>query len=293
MPSLRASEWVLVVFFFYTSVLALLLPLRPPIPAVTVAVNLTVLAACLLLAWAHSLRRRRFLGIIRDGFPFLLLLLAYREMGWFARPERRHDLERLWVAWDRAALAGGLRAAVESLGPLLPAVLEFAYLLVYTLGIFSMAMLYVYGRRERADAFLFPFTLGVLLCYAQFPFWPSEPPRTVFPGADLPAYTSVFRRINLWMLAGQGIHTSVFPSAHVAGAFSCAFGMLRALPEHPWAGRLLLAMAVLIATATVYGRYHYLADAAAGFAMALLALGIGTIRSPAAASTRPREKTIG
>jgi len=31
---------------------------------------------------------------------------------------------------------------------------------------------------------------------------------------------------------------------------------------------------VLIAAATVYGRYHYLADAAAGLAMALLAAGI-------------------
>jgi membrane-associated phospholipid phosphatase len=63
----------------------------------------------------------------------------------------------------------------------------------------------------------------------------------------------------------------VFPSAHVAGAFSAALGMRRALPEHPWVWRLLLGMAALIATATVYGRYHYLADATAGLLMALVA----------------------
>jgi membrane-associated phospholipid phosphatase len=73
------------------------------------------------------------------------------------------------------------------------------------------------------------------------------------------------------MLGGYGIHTSVFPSAHVAGAFSAAFGMRRALPEHLWVWRFLLVMAVLIATATVYGRYHYLADAGAGLAMACVA----------------------
>ena len=73
------------------------------------------------------------------------------------------------------------------------------------------------------------------------------------------------------MLSNYGIHTSVFPSAHVAGAFATAFGAWRTLPEHKWVSRFLLMMAILIATATVYGRYHYLADAAAGIAMAVLA----------------------
>ena len=163
---------------------------------------------------------------------------------------------------------------IELLGPLVPSVLEIAYSLVYALGPFSVAILYLYRRRERVDQFLFLFALGVLLCYAQFPFWPSEPPRTVFPGEDFPSYDTVFRRFNWWMLGGYGIHTSVFPSAHVAGAFSAALGMWFSLPEHRWVGRLLLVMAVLIATATVYGRYHYLADAAAGLAVAVLALAI-------------------
>jgi hypothetical protein len=66
--------------------------------------------------------------------------------------------------------------------------LEIAYLLVYALGPFSVAMPYVYGRRDRVDRFLFLFLTGTLLCYAQFPFWPSEPPRVVFPTEDLPAY---------------------------------------------------------------------------------------------------------
>jgi membrane-associated phospholipid phosphatase len=33
-------------------------------------------------------------------------------------------------------------------------------------------------------------------------------------------------------------------------------------------------MAVMIATATVYGRYHYLADAVAGLAIAVAAIGV-------------------
>jgi membrane-associated phospholipid phosphatase len=74
------------------------------------------------------------------------------------------------------------------------------------------------------------------------------------------------------MLKGYGIHTSVFPSAHVAGAFSAAFGLRRALPDKPWVFRVSLWIAASIATATVYGRYHYLADAMAGFGMSLVAV---------------------
>jgi membrane-associated phospholipid phosphatase len=168
-------------------------------------------------------------------------------------------------------LRGGARAVIESIGPVIPSILEIAYALVYALAPFGIAMLYAYRRREMVDEFVFVFAVGVLLCYAQFPFWPSEPPRVVFLGQDLPSYETIFRRFNLWMLGNYGIHTSVFPSAHVAGAFAAAFGAMRALPERRWVSRSLLVVASLIGIATVYGRYHYVTDALAGLLVALLA----------------------
>lgn len=285
---MRRSEWLLAGYFIYTGALAGILPLRPRVAAVTIALNLTILAGYALLVHADSLRRREFLSMVRDWFPFPLLLLAYREMGWFAPPHHDYRLERIWVEWDRMLLRDwGLYRAIESLGPILPSGLEISYTLVYTLAPFSVAMLYAYRRRERVDRFLFVFALGTLLAYAQFPYWPSEPPRTVFPGEDFPSALTVFRRFNWWMLGGYGIHTSVFPSAHVSGAFSAAFGMMRVLPENPWVGRFLLVMAILIATATVYGRYHYAVDALAGFAMSLAALAITAWLERASSAPRP------
>jgi len=273
----RRSECVIIAFLVYAAIAAAMLPVRPPIRPLTISLNAAILACYTLLIYADRLRKRELLSVVRDWFPLLLVLLAYREMGWFALPMHDHPLEMRWVEWDRLFLRGGARRAIEALGPLLPAALEVAYSLVYTLGPFGVAMLYVYRRRSRVDLFLFPFLLGVLLCYAQFPYWPSEPPRTVFPGEDFPSYDTAFRRFNWWMLGGYGIHTSVFPSAHVAGAFSAVFGMWSALPERKWVARFLLMMAILIGTATVYGRYHYLADAAAGFCMAVLAFGISRL----------------
>jgi membrane-associated phospholipid phosphatase len=287
----RRSEWLLIAYFAYAGALAQFLPARPPVPVITLALNLAIIAGFALVAYADSLRRGRFLSILRDWYPAPLMLLAYREMGWFAPAHHSYELENVWVAWDKVLLnTWGLKPAIEWLGPVLPSVLEISYSLVYTIPSFALAMLYVYHRRSQVDRFLVIFLLGILTAYALFPCFPSEPPRTVFPGEDFPSVDTVFRRFNWWLLGGYGIHTSVFPSAHVAGAFSAAFAMLRLLGERKWVGRLLLALAALIATATVYGRYHYAADAAAGLGISLLACGLGVIFEPPESRPEPSRR---
>ena len=271
-PRVRRSEWVILVFLVYASIASEVIPIAAAGRARTLLLNFAILAGYALLIRADTVRSRLATSVCRDWLSLALILLAYREMGWFALPHLSHPLELRWVAWDRVVLRGGLKAAIEALGPVLPSILEIAYSLVYALAPFCVAMLYVSGQREAVDRFLFVFATGVLLCYAQFPLWPSDPPRTLFAGEDIPAYLTVFRRFNLWMLAGAGIHTSVFPSAHVAGAFATAFGMRRAAARRWWVHPLLFTMAVLIALATVYGRYHYLADAITGLLIAITAL---------------------
>ena len=271
----RRSEWVLIAFFFYATIVGFALPVRREIALLTLGINATIITGYVLLAYAASLRQRQFFSVLRDWYPTPLIMMAYREMGWFAPSHHTYELEKTWVVWDKFFLNTlGAKAAIESLGPLLPSLLEISYTLVYTIPYFSLAVLYAYRRRVRVDQFLFPFAFAVLFAYALFPYFPSEPPRTVFPGEDFPAWMTVFRRLNWGMLGSYGIHTSVFPSAHCSGAYSAAFIMRIVLPERKWVWRFLLVMATMIATATVYGRYHYLADALAGLAIAMLAAGI-------------------
>ena len=275
---MRRSEQIIFIYFVYTSVLALVMPVRGPGATVAVALNLAILAAYGLLIYADWRGGLTPMRVARDWFQPILVLVAYREMGWFAPARHTFELERQWIVWDRMVLENwGVHRAIEWLGPVIPSVLEIAYSLVYAIAPFALAMLYVYGARKRTEKFLLLFVLGALLSYAQFPFWPSEPPRLVFPSEDVPSFQTVFRRFNWFLLGGYSIHTSVFPSAHVSSAFGAAFGMLRALPEKPWVGRFLLVLAALIATATVYGRYHYVVDAIAGFAVGVAALGFGLI----------------
>ena len=276
----RKSEWVIFGFLVYAVTLGFLLPVTASVRHLVMLLNAAILAAYAVLivldrTTADRTKPAFAFSFARDAVSLSLIVLAYREMGWFAQPHLDHALEAYWVAWDRVVLRDGATAVIESIGPIIPSILEISYALVYTLAPFALAMLYAYGRREKVDQFLFVFAVAVLFCYAQFPFWPSEPPRVAFLGEDLPSYQTVFRRFNLWMLGNYGIHTSVFPSAHVAGAFAAAFGASKTLREHRWVGRVLLVIASLIAIATVYGRYHYLSDAVTGLLVALVAFAFG------------------
>jgi membrane-associated phospholipid phosphatase len=134
-----------------------------------------------------------------------------------------------------------------------------------------VAILYGQRRRELVNRFLLVYLAGTLLAYALLPYFPSDPPRTLFAGTDLPNVITPIRTFNLWIVRGYGIHSSVFPSAHVSSAFSAAWALLWLLPEKRRYGWAMLAYAVSVAVATMYGRYHYAADAVAGLGIGIIA----------------------
>jgi membrane-associated phospholipid phosphatase len=272
----RASENILGAYFLYTSILALLLEIPLSVRLLTLAVNAAVLAVLAGLLYARKARHAHFFSFVRDWLPLPLALLAYKQMGWFAPPSHSFELENSWVQWDRLVLEQwGVRHAIDALHPILPAVLEISYSLVYTLPVFCLISFYLLKQRARVDALLSFYLLGLFLAYAQYPLWPSEPPWTVFPGEMYPERVTIFRRFNQALLGHYGIHTSVFPSAHVSGAFAAAFALWRLAPERRRLNRCVTLYACLVFWATVYGRYHYLADAVAGLAIAALAVPVG------------------
>jgi membrane-associated phospholipid phosphatase len=271
---LRSAEWLLVVYFGYVAAISPRFPLqnnwRP------LLVEVLVCALFLALAYGESREHAEVFSMLRDWVSMGLVLVAYREMDWFSALPRNFQLELRWVQWDRTILyQGGLQRAIESLGRLgqiniVPLYLELCYLLVYAVAPFVVAILYFEYRRERVNGVLFLYLLGTLLAYGLFPYFPSDPPRVAFGGSDMPNITSAVRELNLRLVGGYGIHSSVFPSAHVSSAFSAAWALLAYLPERRRIGLGMLVYAVSVAVATVYGRYHYAADAVAGMALSFV-----------------------
>jgi len=272
LKTLRSSEWLLIGYFGYVAAIIRAFSLDPQVKWLALAVFVLVASQLVVFAVAESFGSQEFFSIARDWIPLALTLIAYREMDWFAPLPRNNDLELHWLEWDRRLLYdAGLQRAIEWLGAWLPGYLELCYLLVYAVGVFSVAVLYAQRRRELVNRLLVMYLAGTLPAYELFPYFPSDPPRTLFGGSDMPNIVTPLRQFNLWIVSGYGIHSSVFPSAHVSSAFSAAWGLLWLLPDKKRFGLLLLAYAVSVAVATVYGRYHYAADATAGFGVSVIA----------------------
>jgi membrane-associated phospholipid phosphatase len=281
--ALRSSEWFLILYFSYVALISAKFPLQSYDTWRPLAAALLVAALIAALAYGEAWEHRTAFSIARDWLAVGLVLVAYREMDWFSALAHDHHLELRWIEWDRWVLySAGLQHAIESLGPLLSGYLELCYLLVYAVAPFTVAVLYVEKRRELVNRLLLVYLTGTLLSYALFPFYPSDPPRVVFGGSDVPHVITALRRFNLWIVDGYGIHSSVFPSAHVSSAFSAAWALLLVLPSKRRYGWGMLIYAVSVSIATVYGRYHYAADVIAGFGISLVAGGIGLLRTLAA-----------
>lgn len=267
---MRKTEIAAALFFTYATAWGFALPIASEIRWRLLVVNACVVAGAY---WIGRLPRHPVTAVIRDWAPAALILLAYKEMGWLAVPQTSFAFENYWVLWDRWLLGTlGLKTAIEIAGPVLPAFLEFCYLMVYPMIPIALGAVYWHRRDGAMERLTLPLFLACLCTYGLFPFFPSDTPRRVFAGELFPAFDTVFRRINWWLCEGQGIHTSVFPSGHVSSAIACAVGLRRAVPE---ARRTHLVFAVIAAgifVATIYGRYHYAVDSVAGAAIAALVL---------------------
>lgn len=273
---MRLSERLFVGYFAYVVILSALFKDRPHLHAQQPLFYLVTAAAIFLLL--HKLQTGKLekpVAALRDWLPIVGLLIAFREMELFVPVQYDLLLETGWIKLDQLLLRDwGWRAAIEKPGLLLPFYLEFCYLLVYGLAVFSLACISFLKDRRAVDYFWAVYLTGTLTAYALFPYFPSLPPRYAFPLIEPPQVNSWVRVFNLAVLGKATIHSGVFPSAHVSSAFSAAWALYFLFPAKRWLGHWMIIYAISVSIATVYGRYHYVADVLAGFAVSLIALGV-------------------
>ena len=218
--------------------------------------------------------RTQLLATIRNWFPALIILLAYRESGLFSLFGNTHRLDDAFMRWDMLLLHHRwVLGILHSGAPWLQRYLELCYTLCYPLVPLGMGALYILARQpgpvtrgrfefERTiDQFWTAVLLALFICYALFPFFPSTPPRLLFQDTSGPAVHPLFRKLNFWILEHYGIQSSVFPSGHVAAVTAVALSVYYRWPR---AGVVFTIAAASIALVTVVERYHYAADAVIG-----------------------------
>jgi hypothetical protein len=193
--------------------------------------------------------------------PPLALLIGYWTSGLlFVAP--MPAAERLLLDIDRAL---AIRRIAVAAPRAVAEMLEVAYLAVYPL-IPVALVLYLTTPDAPPDASRF---WSVILttdyvCFGMLPWIQTRPPRALEP--DEP-WLARFRAVNLRLLGSTSIQANTFPSGHAAEGLAAALLVSAAGPAVA-AGIFLVAAA--ISAGAVFGRYHYAADAIAGWAVALL-----------------------
>lgn len=262
-----AAEWVALAFFVYLGILGL-------IWRVTVVQRILLLSVPVALCMAWRVRvasRCKYSSIVKQWSSLSLILVGYWLLQCFASGSEI-PWEQEWLRWDRSVLyEAGLHFAIEKGGSILPSLLEQVYLLLYAIPAVCLGLIYQFGAGSRADRFLLVLFLGTFSAYALLPWFQVRSPRVAFPGEDLPHFVGFARGVNTWLLDHADISTSVFPSGHVAVAFSSAFGLFSVLRIRRWIWMAAFAAATLVYIATVYGRYHYAVDGAASIVLATAA----------------------
>jgi hypothetical protein len=140
--------------------------------------------------------------------------------------------------------------------------LEFAYSGIYAMIVVALVIALHYG--VSADRFWTTVLVTDYVCFGTMPWFQTRPPRAV--GFDAP-WQARWRSVNLAILGAGGVHVNTFPSGHAAEAVAAVL-LVSGAPAPIVAWMLFNAMAV--SAGAVLGRYHYAADALAGWAVALI-----------------------
>ena len=189
--------------------------------------------------------------------PPALLLLGYWTSGLlFVAP--MPSAERVLLAVDAALRVQSMAARTPRW---LAELLELAYSGVYLLVPFA---LWVAMRAGIAPERFWTIILVIdYVCFGMLPWIQTRPPRSL--GVDAP-WRSGWRRLNLRIVDASSIQVNTFPSGHAAEALAA---FLLVLGASGVLVTLMFAAAVAVSAGAVLGRYHYAADAIAGWAVAL------------------------
>ena len=227
-----------------------------------------------LLAWAGSLTglaitaAAHFLPsrpLLHDWLlPPVLLLLGYWTSGvLFSAPMPR--VEAALAAVDRWL---EVEPAARATPRWLAEVLELAYVGVYPLVPLALAINVVAADGLDPERFWTVILITDFICFACLPWIQTRPPRALSAGEP---WDTAVRRLNVRLLGKTSIHVNTFPSGHAAEAVAAALMVAAA----PWPIAATVAVAALLVSAgAVLGRYHYAADAIAGWIVAVVVWGV-------------------
>jgi hypothetical protein len=249
---MRTAEFINLVYFSLVTLLAILwrLPRRNRLLAI-----LTGMAGLVSVFLAQSAA-----SWIRDWMPAPVMVMAYRQAGFFFQKPRLGF--QAWLQRVDAMLFKTLRRIQPGgrIGGAISVYFELVYFLCYPLVPGGLLALYFHGLAGRADTFWSVVLPSAYACYVIVPFLPMLPPRMI-EGDGKEQSGGVLRGGNLTILDYASIGANTFPSGHVAASVAVALVLMQFVPV---TGALFMFAALSIGVGCVVKRYHYAMDSVLG-----------------------------
>ena len=269
-----AFEWV--TFAYLSWLIAILSAFHRNIPhaARYLALHLAIGAGIIWLARSAAHSRNAALRFVRHWYPLPLYIFFFEELGGLVHAIFPSWLDRWFIAFDYNI--AGVHPSVwlaRFASPALNDYMQFAYMTYFLYLVILPAILYMQKDRLAFWTVMVSTALAHYSVYVISLLLPVESPYyslAVFNAKTLPGgYCTAL----IYLIERFGrVHGAAFPSAHVAGSMVAILASWR---YRRWLFWICLPFFASMCVATVYGRYHYVADVLAGLAVGAIGFLVG------------------
>ena len=270
-----AFEWVTLAYFAWLEAIVLAFHRNIPHAGRYFALHLLLAAGIVCLTACAAQSRSELLRFARHWYPLPLYIFFFEELqglvhaifpGWF---------DRWLVAFDYALT--GVHPSVwlaRFASPALNDFMQFAYMTYFLNLVILPAILY--ARRERLAFWTVMASTAIAnySIYAIAILLPIESPYYSLASLQPKPLSGGYCTVLIGLIERFGrVHGAAFPSAHVAGSM---VALLAAWRYRRWLFWVCLPFFLCMCVATVYGRYHYVADVLAGLAVGAAGFALGS-----------------
>jgi membrane-associated phospholipid phosphatase len=263
LPQQLARRTIAVTVFYLLATAALIALLGQRLPNRASLVAAHIAGAAALLGIQRRASTHRLFAVVRDWHPILLFPVFFKEVEPLAAAFGDWRLTGVIPAIEAKLFAGEPSVYLSSSLSLVPLSewLHFCYLSYLIMIPAVAAYWYTTGRLLAFHELVLLLAIAMLGSYLFFVLFPVDSPYYRTPRLDSPFAGRFFFDLVHAISDRGGARGGAFPSAHVTGAI--------VLWLVAWRHQRVVAFALAPVTlglmvATVYGRFHYALDAAAG-----------------------------
>jgi membrane-associated phospholipid phosphatase len=264
--ALGAFEWV--TFLYLAWLAALLTGFHSHIPHAVrdLSGHCAIAGAIIWLVRAAARSENEILRFARHWYPLPLYVFLFEELGGLVHAIFPRWFDPAFVAFDyNLAKVHPSVWLARFATPALNDYMQFAYMTYFLYLVLLPAILYAHGERLRFWTVMVSTAIAHYSVYVISVLLPVESPYFSLAALNTqPLSGGYSTALITWIERLARVQGAAFPSAHVSGSM---VALVASWHYRRWLFWITLPFFLSMCVATVYGRYHYVADVFAGLAV--------------------------